>query len=385
MDKLIALLLGTVFLGFLSRIYNPIHKSDIERYGHKCFKYRSDKFMVIIIIWMCLFSGLKTMYNDTGNYIRYFEESAITLSEHFETSNSTGLADNPLYYITQVLVKRICNNYHVWFILISFLNSYSIIKLFKRYSVSFDFSVLMFISIGTYVMFLAAQKQALAVTVGIAAIIALLEHKWIKYFLLAIIAILFHTHAFMLLVLPLLLTRPWSKVTYITFAFVITAMMTYDIIFGTFLEFGQSIGATVVEDEVFDGHTLNPIRVLVYSVVPVFGFIFRKRLFTASNEYENLFTNMGIISFLILSIGLINGANLFARMAGYFEYGSAICLPWMIKKVFADKSYRIILVIASILYFVYFLYEFGISKNFDGTYRAITLFEFIKELLFVQN
>ena len=321
------------------------------------------------------------MYNDTGNYIRYFEESAVTLTEHFATSDSIGFADNPMFYIVQVIIKRICVNYHIWFILLAFLNSYSIIKLFKRYSVSFGFSILMFISIGTYVMYLAAAKQALAVSVGLVAICALLEHKWVKFFCLTILAILFHTHAFMLLILPFLLNRPWSKMTYVSICLVITAMIAYDVLFRMFMEFGQSIGATVVEDEVFDGHTLNSIRVLVYSVVPIISFVFRKRLYENSNEYENLFTNMGIVSFLILSIGLINGANLFARMAGYFEYGNAICLPWMLKKTFMDRSYRLVLIFAGVLYFIYFLYEFGISKNFGGTYRAITLFELLKELM----
>ena len=89
---------------------------------------------------------------------------------------------------------------------------------------------------------------------------------------------------------------------------------------------------------------------------------------------------MSIVSAFILTIGLVQGANLYARMAAYFEIATAIALPWMIKKLFTKQSAQLVTACAAILYFVYFLYEFGISKDLGSNYRAISLWQFITSL-----
>ena len=83
---------------------------------------------------------------------------------------------------------------------------------------------------------------------------------------------------------------------------------------------------------------------------------------------------------MVLSLGLVKGANLMARMAAYFEFGACISLPWMIKKIFTKESTRLVIVLAGILYFGYFYYEFAINKNFGAKYSAITLWQFIRSL-----
>ena len=76
----------------------------------------------------------------------------------------------------------------------------------------------------------------------------------------------------------------------------------------------------------------------------------------------------------------MQAANLFARMTAYFEIATAIALPWMIKKLFTKRSAQFVMTCAAVLYFGYFLYEFGVSKDFEGDYVAITLWQFITSL-----
>ena len=158
------------------------------------------------------------------------------------------------------------------------------------------------------------------------------------------------------------------------------AMATYDTTLGAFMRYAQSIGALVDESELFDGHQVNFLRVIVYWIPTLLALIFRRQLFSNSSRIENLFANMAIVSSMILTIGMVQGANLYARMAAYFEIAQAITLPWMIKKLFDVRSRKFVTVIASICYFGYFCYEFGISKNFGGQYRAISLWQFVLEL-----
>ena len=206
------------------------------------------------------------------------------------------------------------------------------------------------------------------------------EKKYVRFYLLVAIAILFHTHAFMFAILPFLFGKPWGKVTWAGLAIVLFAMATYDTTLGAFMRYAQSIGALVDESELFDGHQVNFLRVIVYWIPTLLALIFRRQLFSNSSRIENLFANMAIVSSMILTIGMVQGANLYARMAAYFEIAQAITLPWMIKKLFDVRSRKFVTVIASICYFGYFCYEFGVSKNLGGQYRAINLWQFVLEL-----
>ena len=229
-------------------------------------------------------------------------------------------------------------------------------------------------------MYIAALKQCLAMFFLLLSLPYALERKYVRFYLLVFAAIMFHTHAFMFAIVPLLLEKPWGKVTWILLGATLFAMATYNVTLGAFMEYAQSIGAFVAEDEVFDGHQINILRVLVYWVPALLALFFRKRLFYNSTKAENLFVNMSIVSAFILTIGLVEGANLYARMAGYFEIATAIALPWIITKLFTKQSAQIVTAMAAFLYFGYFMFEFAITKDFGNSYSAITLWQFIRSL-----
>lgn len=382
MRQLVLLYWGTVFLMYLSQTYYPVETQlDGRQTGKRHFMLRrSDVFMIATILWLTSFSFLRTSYNDTYNYIYAFQNSE-SISEGLQSGIFTDWTGNPLSELYESVMRSITTNYHVYFLIPAFLSSFAVIKLLKKYSVSPAFSLLIFFSIGTYIMYVAALKQCIAMFFLLMALPYAIDKKYVKFYLLVLIAVLFHTHAFMFALVPLLVEKPWGKITWVLLGAALFAMATYDSTLGRFMEYAQSIGAMVAEIEVFDSHQINILRVMVYWIPALFALIFRQRLFNDSTREENLFVNMSLISAFILMIGLVQGANLFARMAAYFEIATAVALPWMIKKLFTKQSAQMVTVIATVLYFGYFLYEFGISKHFDTEYSAITLWQFFRELI----
>ena len=381
MRQLILLYWGCVFLMYLSQVYYPTSiQLEGPQTGRRHFMLRkADIFMIIVIVWMTCFSFLRTSYNDTVHYIYGFN-TAQKVSDFFTNGTLWDLTGNPLSELYRSIIHGITNNYHIYFLFPAFLSSFAVIKLFKRYSVAPSFSALIFFSIGTYVMYLAALKQCMAMFFLLMALPYAIDKKYVKFYILVFIAVLFHTHAFMFALVPILVKKPWGKETWVLLALTIFAMLTYDSTMGAFMEYAQSIGANVADIEVFDDHQINILRVLVYWIPALLTLAFRNRLFTNSTRAENLFVNMSMISAFILMIGLVQGANLYARMAAYFEIATAISLPWMIKKLFTKRSAQFITICAAVLYFGYFLYEFGISKEFGNDYSAITLWQFITSL-----
>lgn len=381
MRQLILLYWGCVFLMYLSQVYYPTSAQlDGPQTARRHFMLRkADIFMIVVIVWMTCFSFLRTGYNDTWNYI-YAWNSSDGVKAFLGSGELLDLTSNPLSNLWREISHDISNNYHIYFFLPALLSSFAAIKLFKRYSVDPAFSMLIFFSLGTYITYVAALKQCFAIFFLLLSIPYAIDRKYIRFYLLVFLAILFHTHAFMFAIVPLLFGKPWGKTSIGFLLAAFFAMATYDATLGAFMEYAQSIGALVAEIEVFDNNPINILRVVVYWIPALLALAFRKRLFSNSTRTENLFVNMSMVSAFILMIGLIQAANLFARMAAYFEIATAISLPWMIKKLFTKRSARAVTICAAILYFGYFLYEFGVSKDFGNNYSAITLWQFVTDL-----
>lgn len=381
MKALIILYWGTVFLMYLSQVYYPVeHRISRHHTGRRHFLRRpQDIFMVITIAWMTCFSFLRTSYNDTWTYRINFA-TAESVADFLAAGKLWDWTKNPLSNLYRNFVREITDNYHIYFFFPALMSSYAVVNICKRYSVNPAFSLLMFYSLGTYIMYVAALKQCIAIFFLLMALPYAIEKKYVQFYLLVFLALLFHTHAFLFAIVPFLMEKPWRKVTWFLFAAMLFAMVTYDVTLGAFMEYAQSIGALVDEGELFDGHSINIIRVIVYWVPAMFALIFHKRLFSDSTRTENLFVNMSIVSAFILTIGLVQAANLFARMAAYFEVAMIIALPWMIQKLFTKRSAQLITRCASLLYFIYFWYENAINRGFDNDYAAITLWQFIRSL-----
>lgn len=383
MKRLVLLYWGCIFLMYLSQTYYPVKTQLVgPQTVKRHFMLRhADIFMIIAIVWMTCFSFLRTNYNDTYNYIYAFQNSE-SLIEGFQRGIFTDWTGNPWSELYESVMRSITDNYHIYFLIPALLSSYAVIKLFKNYSVSPTFSLLIFFSIGTYVMYVAALKQCIAMFFLLMAFPYAIDKKYVRFYLLVLVAVLFHTHAFMFAIVPLLVGKPWGKVTWGLLAVTIFSMATYDATLGRFMNYAQSIGAMVSEIEVFDGHQINILRVLVYWIPVILTLVFRRRLFNGSStRAEYLFTNMSIVSAFILTIGLVQGANLYARMAAYFEIATAVALPWIIKKLFTKQSAQYITIIACVLYFGYFMFEFSVSKSFNTGYSAITLWKFFTGLV----
>lgn len=381
MQKLILLYWGTVCLMYLSQTYYPTETRITGRQtGKHSFMWRkADMFMVITIGWLCCFAFLRQHYNDTWTYRVHFAEAG-SAAEFISSGQIWEWTKNPLSVLYRNFVRDFTDDYHIYFFFPALLSSFAVVKLCKTYSPNPAFSILIFFSLGTYIMYMAALKQCIAIFFVLMSIPYAAEKKYGKFYLLVFIAILFHTHAFMFAIVPLLFEKPWGKTTWLMLAAVLFAMATYNTTLGAFMEYAQSLGALVDEGELFDGHSINILRVLVYWIPALVALAFRRRLFYDSTRMENVFVNMSIVSAFILTIGLVQAANLFARMAGYFEIATIISLPWMIKKLFTKQSARLVTICASGLYFIYFWYENAIERGFENDYAAITLWQFIQSL-----
>ena len=141
----------------------------------------------------------------TYNYITMFRD-APSVSEYI-AEKGIGIGGNRLSYIYEAMMHELTDNYHIYFFFPACLSSCAVVKLFKRYSVNPAFSLLILFSLGTYIMYMAALKQCFAMFFLLMSIPYLENRKYGRFYLCVIIAMTFHTHAFMFLIVPFLCAK----------------------------------------------------------------------------------------------------------------------------------------------------------------------------------
>lgn len=373
MTKILPTIIGAFFWAWMTEV------STYGKYGiQKQTKYNKLVFFILVAT-LAMPVALRKSFNDTGAYIRNFYNATDLVS--LFTSGELTLLSNPLFYVYQSLVRMFTDDHTIFFMFPAFFVQYSYLRFIRRHSPSLLIGVGLYLFLGTYVFSLAAMKQTIAMAILLYAADALIERRYKRYLLLVFLAFLFHTYAIGFLILPAFTCKPWSARCFLLLGAVMFVISNFESVLTPFLEFINESGKQVSAEEVIGTAAINPIRVAVYAVTPVFALVFRRYInFRKEDREHNILVNMSFLTVSIMAIGLANAANMFARMGQYFEFGLICSLPWMLKKPFEKDSERLISLIAIVCFAGYFCYANLVQIYFDDHFGKYTILEFLQRL-----
>ena len=342
-------------------------------------RIHSDIYLILLLIFLILFSGLRTSYNDTQHYIAGFRNS-VGFQEFLANPENINLLNNPLFYGFQSIIRSFTSNENVFFIICAFIVNVLNVRFIKRNTEidNFAFSMFLYVALGTLMLSIAAQKQILAMSVLTLAISSLIEQKYFKYFLIVLIAGSIHSYAWLFLFFPLFGRKVWGFRTFVLLFLTIGIMLTFQNTIESFMKVADQAGKNIPVEEVFDGNRMNLFRVAVYSVVPFTAFFFKKRIQGTLDRKYSIFLQMSIVCMVFMLLGTMNGANMFGRSANYFEMGIICSMPWLIKQLFTKQSVMIVSMVASICFISFYLYD---NSGFNVNYSYKSPYEFIVELI----
>lgn len=368
MRKLVPIVIGAIFWAWMTEA------STRGTYGvHRQSSANSISFFMLVLT-LALPITLRTSFNDTHAYIRGFNTAPAI--DGLMRSGALHLLRNPLFVIYRSLVRTCTDNKLVFFLFPAFFVQYSYARFIRRHSPSFLMGIALYLFLGAYVFSMAAMKQTIAMAILLYGVDGLIEGKLLRFYLLVVLAFLFHTYAIVFLILPFFTVRPWSFRSFLLLFGVLFVMAGFETVMPVFLDLANGIGMNVSSEELLGAAAINPIRVAVYAVTPLFALVFRRYLFTACKDREhNILVNMSFITAAIMSVGLIGAANMFARMGQYFEFGIICGLPWMLGKPFEKSSERLICMIALVCFAGFFCYANLVQIVFDDNFVQCTLME----------
>ena len=319
----------------------------------------------IPLVWMVVNRG---HIGDTYTYIRSFESMPNSLSQLSNYYNK--LSKDKWFYVAEALIHIfISKNYRVCFFFIAVFQVFSLIKLYRKYSSNYLFSIFVFVMCGDYISWMYnGIRQFVAVTICLLATSWMIEKKYVPSIITILIASRFHQTA--LLMIPIFLVcvgKPWNKRTLLVLVSVLLAV-SFVSQFTTWLD--AALDDTQYTNVVTDWQSwgddgTNPIRVLVYSIPSILSFIGLRYIRQEEDVVINFCTNMSIVTTGLYIVSMVTSGIFIGRLPIYASlYSNGILLPWELKHMFNEDSSRYMRIAAVIGFVLLYLYQMHIQWRF---------------------
>ena len=369
MNKLWGLLAVSLVIAFV--IQDRDKRLTTLKPASKCH----DKlFTAGLILYLGIFCGLRTWYNDTVTYIGIYETLTPAI-DHFIHENTYTFAGGLGFAVLNSLMKTVGFSTQDYLMFYSVITSACYVRFVRKNTDNFPLAVFLMFTTGFYTFSFAAVKQCMATAICLLGLEFLFQGKRIRYISFVILASLFHPYALVYLLLLFMDFKPLAWKTYLYIGIFVAAGFGLNSMIGTIVDVATMMGANY-DMTSFAGEGVNIFRVMVCFVPLAFAFLCGQDMFTHSTRTENILFNMAMLNALIMFVGLFGTANYFARLANYFLPAQVVVLPWMLKKlVRRDRQILTALCVAG--YTGYFMYGNLIQSVFDNCFSKITFWQYL--------
>lgn len=238
------------------------------------------------------------------------------------------------YILLNSIVKVFTDNVQWLFLFIAFATNLMLFASLKKYSNHIFISLLIYFCSMYFVMNMDGMRQCIALNLFFMSLDFIIRKKVCYYFLLIILASLFHRPAVFLLPMYFILNMEFRNLTLLIF-----------IGFGVFVAIFQIAWLKAIIDNIMDlnysGHIIN--KLYIYSItygsqkygigfiinLMIFVFCLLKRKELKTNKMFNLFLNMFALGLFLYYVVWEIG-NLVNRFRLYFGVGSIVLFTYFI-------------------------------------------------------
>ena len=173
-------------------------------------KYRDEWYFVMLIVFI-LIAGLRwRLMVDTPNYIYRFYHSTPLLEDYSFADYPIG--KDPLYVLINSIVKTYGGRFYVVQLIEATFVNILVFKYIKRHS-NYIFTCLFFYAITNYLgLCMETMRASFSIVICLYANDYILDKKWVKGYLLMLIALMFHAQTIVMFILPALFFLRFNKV-----------------------------------------------------------------------------------------------------------------------------------------------------------------------------
>lgn len=351
MKVYIALIFSLIFLNFFLR--SEKHENN------------KKAFLIIAFFIFFIISALRTQMvgADTKQYCWAFD----LIKEHSLEWSFENLRFEKGFIVFCKLLSYISMDSQILIIVSSFIIISVVFYFIKENSVNPFLSVLLFVLLNYYFMYISAMRQALAIACCLIGYTFFYKKEKYKPFILTIIlASLFHTSALCMLIL-LAIT---NKISYNKNLFGLTILVSLiSFVFSDFIFIliakGNQYSYYINSDYAQGSNIAGYINYIIVFCMLIFSYVFGKDKIKKDKNFNRYL--------IILSINLILSAlaiktSIFGRLSTYFNIFNCIYLPYVMNNIKLDSNRKIM---KTIVYFSIFSYWIIVSLNRPEWYGCI--------------
>ena len=176
-------------------------------------------FIFVLVVFVCVAGFRWRLGIDTPVYMERFYYLTPTISK----LTFDDMTESPLFVLLNSIVFTMGGRFYIVQLIHAAFVNCLIFFYFKKHS-KFLFTCILFYSIMCYTNFnMEIMKASMGIAISLFAYDYILENKWIKGYLLILLAILFHFQFLVLLIVPLLFSIKFDKRGFLLllFAFII--------------------------------------------------------------------------------------------------------------------------------------------------------------------
>lgn len=258
-------------------------------------------------------------------------------------------------------------SFRFFLIIISFFSIFSLNHFLQKYSKDYIFSLILFVTIGLFSMYMTGIRQVIAISILLWSIDFIFRKKIFVFVLIVLLASSFHTSALVFLPIYFLNYINFTKNKILIFFFV------FCIIIMLFKNYIWSFVSTIIpnqyDDLVFNSQDYyTNILVIIIEVSILFFVIFYYKNSKLNSNIYNTMIVFQIISILFQIFGY--SALQISRLSYYFACAKIIIIPNTLEN-FYNKGDKIFFIIVILLFSIL---KFSIST--PGSYSKIDEYEF---------
>ena len=280
-------------------------------------------FFFILLTVLIMFRH-KSVGNDTQNYIHMFN-----LTSNMSWESIFHISQEPGYAVYSKTLSVITKQPQIFILITAIITSTMIYPTYKRLCTDASLTIMIFCIMSTFTMMFSGIRQMLAIGIGFVAYEFTRKKRLFLFLLTVLLAITFHTSAFMLVFMyPLYhvkITKKWL--------FVVIPMITVTFIFNKqIFSFLSLFIERYTEYDARIAQTGAYTMIILFAAFAVFSFLVvdEKKLDTET---------IGLRNFLLLALVLQMFAPLHS-LAMRMNYYYIIFIPLIIPKIIKHRSER---------------------------------------------
>ena len=298
----------------------------IIKKNHFDYQKKNQRALLFFFVLMTILVAFRheSIGKDTRNYIYYFERfSSLSWKKCGTESLEWGYA-----YFNKI-ISLFTNEPQLFIVITAVVTFAMIYPTYKRLCVDSSLTIVLYVTMSTFVMAFSGIRQMLAIGIGFLAYECTRRKKLIPFLLCVILAVAFHTSAFILMFMyPLYhakITKKWLFAVFPALVFVFVFNKPIFATLGLLLTRFTGYDVSVVQTGAFT-------MLILFAIFAVFAFLIPKDV-TLDAE------TIGLRNFLLFSVVLQMFAPLHA-IAMRMNYYYIIFIPLLIPKIIESRSNR---------------------------------------------